>query len=401
MTTDYDAIVVGARCAGSPTAMLLARRGMRVLLLDRSTFPSDTVSTLVIHPTGLAALRRWGLLDDLVATGCPPMSTYSFDFGPIVIAGSPRTVDGIGAARAPRRTILDKLLVDAAAVAGVEVREGFTVEDIIVEDGTVVGIRGHSDGGTTVQERARVVIGADGHNSRVARAVQAEHYNELPVLENAFYTYWRDLPVDAFTTMIRGDRGVVAVPTNDELTLVLVGCPAAQAPAFKHDVEASYLDAIDRIPTFAERLRAAERVDRFSVGGVPNFFRKPYGRGWALVGDAGYTRDPVTAQGISDAFCGAEQCTAAIARAFDGDATWDTAMREYQQARDEHAMPIYGFTTDLARLEPPPPELQQLLGAVATDQRAMDDFVSVTAGSLSPAEFFDPDNIGRIMAAAA
>ncbi|HWC12368.1 MAG TPA: NAD(P)/FAD-dependent oxidoreductase [Acidimicrobiales bacterium] len=401
MTTDHDAIVVGARCAGAPTAMLLARRGMRVLLVDRSTFPSDTVSTLVIHPTGLAALRRWGLFDELVATGCRPMGTYSFDFGPVVIAGRPRSVDGIAAALAPRRTVLDKLLVDAAAASGVEVREGFTVEDILVEDGAVVGIRGHADGGSTVQERARVVIGADGHNSRVARAVGAEQYNELPVLENAFYTFWRDLPVDAFTTMLRGDRGVVAVPTNDELTLVLVGCPAAQAPDFKHDVVGSYFEAVDRVPAFAERLRAAERVDRFRVGGVPNFFRKPYGPGWALVGDAGYTKDPVTAQGISDAFRGAEQCTAAIARAFDGDATWDTAMGDYQQARDEQAMPIYRFTTELARLEPPPPDVQQLLGAVATDQHAMDDFVSVTAGSLSPAAFFDPDNVGRIMGAAA
>ncbi|HUF83874.1 MAG TPA: NAD(P)/FAD-dependent oxidoreductase [Acidimicrobiia bacterium] len=401
MTTNYDAIVVGARCAGAPTAMLLARRGMRVLLVDRSTFPSDTVSTLVIHPTGLAALQRWGLLDDLAATGCPPMGTYSFDFGPIVITGSPRAVDGIAAARAPRRTVLDKLLVDAAAASGVEVREGFTVEDVLAEDGIVVGIRGHGAGGSTVEERARVVIGADGHNSRVARAVQAEQYNEIPVLENAFYTFWRGLPVDTFTTMLRGDRGVVAIPTNDDLTLVLVGCPAAQAPDLKRDVEANYLAAVDRIPAFADRLRAAERVDRFSVGGVPNFFRKPSGPGWALVGDAGYTKDPVTAQGISDALCGAEQCTAAIARAFRGDATWEAAMRDYQQARDLHAMPIYGFTTELARLEPPPPEMQQLLGAVATDQQAMDDFVSVTAGSLSPAEFFNPDNVGRIMGASA
>ena len=401
MTTGYDAIVVGARCAGAPTAMLLARRGMRVLLVDRSTFPSDTVSTLVIHPTGLAALQRWGLLDDLVATGCPPMGTYSLDFGPIVITGSPRTVDGIAAARAPRRTVLDKLLVDAAAAAGVEVREGFSVEDIFVEDSTVVGIRGHGDGGATVEERARVVIGADGHNSRVARAVKAEQYNELPVLENAFYTFWRDLPVDVFTTMLRGDRGVVAIPTNEELTLVLVGCPVDQAADFKRDVEGSYLDAVARVPEFGERLRAAERVDRFSVGGVPNFFRKPYGPGWALVGDAGYTKDPVTAQGIGDAFCSAEQCTDAIARAFDADDTWDAVMADYQQLRDEHAMPIYGFTTDLARLEPPPPDMQQLLGAVASDQQAMDDFVSVTAGSLSPAEFFAPDSVERIMGAVA
>lgn len=397
MSTNYDAIVVGARCAGAPAAMLLARRGMRVLLVDRSTFPSDTVSTLVIHPTGLAALQRWGLLDKLVATGCPAMDTYSFDFGPLVIAGGPRPVDGIVAARAPRRIVLDKLLVDAAAAAGVEVREGFTVEDILIEDGTVVGIRGHADGSSTVEERARVVIGADGCNSLVARAVGAERYNELPALATAFYTFWRGLPVDVFTTMLRGDRGVVAIPTNDDLTLVLVGCPVAHAAEFKRDVEANYFDAVHRIPEFAERLRAAERVERFSVGSVPNFFRKPYGPGWALVGDAGYTKDPVTAQGISDAFASADQCTDAIAAALDGAADWEASLAGYQQARDEHALPIYGFTTDLARLEPPPPEMQQLLGAVAASQPAMDDFVSVTAGSLSPAEFFAPDNVAKLM----
>ena len=138
----YDAIVVGARCAGSPTAMLLARKGYRVLVVDRATFPSDTVSTHLLHPPGVAALRRWGLLDRLVATGCPPIDTYAFDFGPFTLAGAPGT-DEAPVAYGPRRTVLDKLLVDAAAEAGAEVREGFTVEEILVEDGRVTGIRGH------------------------------------------------------------------------------------------------------------------------------------------------------------------------------------------------------------------------------------------------------------------
>ena len=129
-----------------------------------------------------------------------------------------------------------------------------------------------------------------------------QRYHEKPVLENAFYTFWRDLPVDAFTTVIRGDRGFAAIPTNDDLTLVLVGCPFAQASEFRRDVEANYFEAIEREPEWADRLGAATREERFTGGGVPNFFRKPYGPGWALVGDAGYTKDPITAQGISDAF---------------------------------------------------------------------------------------------------
>src|SRR3954469_13407024 len=176
----YDVIVVGARCAGAPTAMLLARKGYRVLMVDRATFPSDTVSTHVIHAPGVAALRRWGLLDGVVGTGCPPIEKYSFDFGPFTIAGTPRPSDGISTAYAPRRTVLDKILVDAASAAGAEVREHFIVEDVVVEGGDVVGIRGHGEGGRTVFERARVVIGADGRNSHVAKAVGPRQYNERP-----------------------------------------------------------------------------------------------------------------------------------------------------------------------------------------------------------------------------
>jgi 2-polyprenyl-6-methoxyphenol hydroxylase-like FAD-dependent oxidoreductase len=396
-STTYDVIVVGARCAGAPTAMLLTQQGQRVLLVDRSTFPSDTLSTLVIQPKGVAALQRWGLLDEVSATGCPPIERYTFDFGPVVISGSPRAVDGNAIAIAPRRTVLDKILVDAAARAGADVREGFTVDEVLLEDDTVVGIRGHADGGSEVTERARVVIGADGHNSRVARAVNAERYHEKPVLENAFYTFWRDLPVDAFTTVIRGDRAFAAIPTNDDLTLLLVGCPFAHASEFRRDVETSYFEAVKREPEWADRLSGATREDRFTGGGVPNFYRKPYGRGWVLVGDAGYTKDPITAQGIANAFVDAERVAAALDDVWAGDASFDQAMGRYQADRDATTLPMYEFTTQLATLEPPPPEMQELLGAMAGNQPAMDAFVSVNAGTLSPPEFFDPAHLDRVL----
>ena len=177
MNTAYDAIVVGARCAGSPTAMLLARKGYRVLVVDRATFPSDTVSSHVVHPMGAAALARWGLLDRLAATGCPPIHTYAFDFGPFTLSGSPATTEA-QVAYCARRTVLDKLLVDAAAEAGAEIREGSTVEELLIEDGRVTGINVRSKGGETVRERARVVVGADGRHSRVAEAVRPDQYNE-------------------------------------------------------------------------------------------------------------------------------------------------------------------------------------------------------------------------------
>jgi 2-polyprenyl-6-methoxyphenol hydroxylase-like FAD-dependent oxidoreductase len=401
MPTEYDAIVVGARCAGSPTAMLLARRGYRVLVVDRATFPSDTVSTHLIHAKGMAALERWGLLDDVAATGCPPIETYSFDFGPFTLAGHPRSVDGVARAYAPRRIVLDKILVDAAAAAGAEVREGFTVDDVVMENGAVVGIRGHGQGGASVTERARIVIGADGRNSHVVTAVHPDQYHEKPMLQWGCYTYWSGLPVDGMEVVIRPERAWAAIPTNDDLTLLVLGWPYAEAAAFKADVEGNYLKTLELVPEVAERVRAATRVERFAGGSVANFFRTPFGPGWALVGDAGYNKDPITAQGMSDAFQDAERCVAALDQVFAGGRPFAEAMSEYQRVRDADALPIYEFTTQMATLEPPPPELQQLLGAVHGNADAMDAFVSVIAGSVSPLEFFAPEHIGRIMAAAA
>jgi 2-polyprenyl-6-methoxyphenol hydroxylase-like FAD-dependent oxidoreductase len=402
MGTEYDAIVVGARCAGAPTGMLLARKGYRVLVVDRASFPSDTLSTHMIHAPGVAALRRWGLLEEVTATGCPPVETYSFDFGPVTIRGTQRAaVDGGRTAYAPRRTVLDKILVDAAARAGAEVRERFTVEEIIVEDGTVVGVRGHGEGGSSVVERARVVIGADGRNSNVARAVRPDQYNEKPVLQGGAYTYFSGLPLDGFEIVIRPDRGFGALSTNDDLTLVVVGWPAAELTAFKSDVEANFFRTLDLAPGMAERARAATRVERFHLAEVSNFFRKPYGPGWVLVGDAGYNRDPITAQGICDAFHDAERCAIALDEAFTGARSYGEAMADYHRDRDARVMPVYEFTTQLATLEAPPPEMQQLIGAMVGNQDAIDAFVSVTAGTMSPVEFFDPAHLGSILGAAA
>jgi flavin-dependent dehydrogenase len=244
------------------------------------------------------------------------------------------------------------------------------------------------------------VIGADGRNSHVAKAVKPEQYNDKPMLQWSYYTYWSGLPVDGFNTVIRPDRGWGFFPTNDGLTLLVVGWPYAESKAYKADVEANYLKTLELEPEIAARVRAATRVERFAGGSVPNFFRKPYGPGWALVGDAGYNKDPITAQGISDAFSDAEMCSAALDESFSGRRSFEEAMSAWHRTRDAHAAPIYEFTTQLATLEAPPPELQQLLGAVHGDRDAMDSFVSVVAGTVSPVEFFDPENIGRIMSAA-
>ncbi|MFL6061013.1 MAG: NAD(P)/FAD-dependent oxidoreductase [Marmoricola sp.] len=397
--TSYDVIVVGARCAGSPTAMLLAQRGYRVLLVDRAEFPSDTVSTHVVQAPAVAALDRWGLLGEVTDSGAPPMATYSFDFGPITLKGTPHPAPGGPPhAYAPRRILLDKILLDAAAGAGVEVRERFSVEEILVEDGVVVGVRGHDHGGRSVVERARVVIGADGVNSLVASTVEAQKYNEKPKLQSGFYTYFSDLPVDGFEIYVRPHSGWGAAPTNDGLTMVVMGWPHDQYDARKADPEGSFAQTLKLAPEFAERVGAAKREARFTGASSANFFRKPYGPGWVLIGDAAYTKDPITAQGISDAFRDAESVAGSLDRVFSGASTFDDAMSAHQAARDAQVLPIFGFTTDLATLEPPSPEQQHLFGAILGNQAAIDDFVSINAGTVSPADFFSPENLGRLMA---
>lgn len=398
MNKTYDVIVVGARCAGAPMAMLLARAGQRVLLVDRATFPSDTVSTHVIHPVGVAALARWGLLDRLIATGCPPIDTYAFDFGPFTITGSPGTAQS-PVAYCPRRTILDQLLVDAAGEAGAEVRTGFVVDEVLTENGRVTGIRGRTADGREVTEHAEVVVGADGRNSQIARTVQPEAYNERPALLVAYYSYWSGLPMNGrFETYIRPNRGFAAVPTHDDLTLVIAGWPHAEFEANKRDLDGNYLGVMALAPSFFERLRGAKRETKITGAVVSGFFRKPFGPGWLLVGDSGYTKDPITAQGITDAFLDAERSADALGQALRGGRPFDEVMSETHRNRDARALPMYGFTCELASLAPPPPETQQLFAAVHGNQASMDRFVQMNAGTISPADFFAPDSLAEIMA---
>jgi 2-polyprenyl-6-methoxyphenol hydroxylase-like FAD-dependent oxidoreductase len=364
--------------------MLLARKGYRVLLVDRATFPSDTMSTHLVHPPGVAALARWGLLERLEATGCPPVETYSFDFGPVTIAGAPQPIDGVARAYCPRRTVLDQLLLDAAVQAGVEVREGFTVDELLIADSDVTGIRGHRRGGGRVSEHARVVIGADGRHSLVAKTVQPEQYDERPSRLAMYYAYWSDLPVDGFETTVRAEqrRGWAAASTHDGLTVLPFAWPIEEFQANRTDIEARFFASIALAPAFAERVGAATRASRFvGTAELPGYLRKPFGAGWALVGDAGYHKNPITAMGINDAFRDAELLADALDDAFSGRRSYDAALTGYQQARDRAALPVYAFTDDFAQLRPPPPELQQLLVAMEGDQEAMDGFVSVQAGT--------------------
>lgn len=394
----YDAIVVGARCAGSPTAMLLARKGYTVLVVDQATFPSDTISTHLIHPPGVSALEEWGLLDRLTATGCPGIDTYAYDLGPFTISGSPGTRES-PLAYAPRRTVLDKLLVDAASAAGAEVRQGFTVTGVVIEEGRVTGIRGHRKGESTITERARVVVGADGHHSLVARSVKPQQYHEKPALQVSYYTYMSGLPMDGrYEVCLRPDRGFAAWPTNDDLTVVIAGWPRSELATNRKDIEGTLLATLELVPDFAARFRAAKREGRFVGMSVANFMRKPFGPGWALVGDAGYTKDFITGLGISDAFRDAGLCVSALDQAFAGGRPFEDAMAAYQSERDRRSLSFYEFTTQLATLQPLPTELERVLDAVHGDQNAMDGFARVGGAVTSPADFFSEQNVRRLLA---
>jgi 2-polyprenyl-6-methoxyphenol hydroxylase-like FAD-dependent oxidoreductase len=382
--TMYDAIVIGARCAGSPTALLLARRGFKVLLVDKATFPSDTISTHILWPHGAEILGRWGLLQRLAATGVPPICRrMTFDVGRFAVRGTiPDANDAMGGF-CPRRTVLDAVLVNAAAESGADVREAFTVGELLVANDTVIGIRGHAKGMTPVEERARIVIGADGVNSVVARAVQAPAYDVQPVAACAYYSYFSGLRQDDIELYVGEHVAFGGAPTNGGLHLVMVNWPTRDFPTIRNDVDGHVWRALEAAPDFLARVREGRREEKwYGTAGVPGYFRKPYGKGWTLVGDASYNRDPITAQGISDAFIDAEALVEALSPGLSGNGVFDDRLAAHEFARNERVRPMYEFTTHLAALAPPPPDMQALFGALRGNQDATNAFLSAITGAI-------------------
>ncbi len=398
----YDAIIVGARCAGAPTAMLLARKGYRVLLVDKASFPSDTISTHIIWPHGAEILQRWGLLDPLAVTGCPPVALrMTFDVGPFALKGGVTDRNAGRGGFCPRRTVLDKLLVDAAVEAGAELRERFTVEELVWTDDRVAGIKGHSRTGGAVEERARVVIGADGGRSLVAKTVRAPEYDVKPPLITNYYSYYIGFAADDLEQYVREYEGVGCFPTHDGLTLIAAVWPRGRFEEIRSNIEGHVMKAVESIPSVADRLLNARRVSKWvGTAGVANYFRQPYGPGWALVGDAGYDKDPITAQGISDAFIDAESLTTALDDGWSARRQLDAALAEYQSSRDQRAKPMYDFTCQLALLEPLPPPMQHLFAALHGNQEATNQFFSALTGSTPLPEFMDQENLDRIFTSA-
>src|SRR5919198_4021534 len=296
-----------------------------------------------------------------------------------------------------RRIVLDEILVDAAAAAGAEVRQRFSVQDLVWDGTTVTGVRGRARDGATVTEKARMVIGADGRNSFVARSVQAPVYGAEPSLTCAYYTYWSGVEMAGAELYPRPDRMIVAAPTNDDQVVSIVLWPHADFPRVRADIEGHFLRALELAPSLNERVRSGTRADRFrGTGQLPNFYRRPHGDGWALVGDAGYHKDPILALGITDAFRDAELLAEAVDAGLSGRRELAPALADYERGRNETSAPGYESTIRFARLQPPDEEMQQLLAALRGDQRQTDRFFGTMVGTVHPSEFFTPENLAGI-----
>ena len=399
----YDAIVIGARCAGAVTAMLLARQGHRVLLLERGVFPSDVHRGHFIHRHGPKRLADWGLLERVVDTNCPPLTTHLSDFGDFPLIGIEIRVGNVAWGYAPRRRQLDQVLVEAAVEAGVEFRPNFLVESCLWEGDRVKGIRGRDHRKRiSSTEEALITVGADGRNSTLSRVVGASAYEETPTLTCCYFSYWSGMPTEGFEWYLRKNRVIFAFRTNDDLTAIFIGWPINEFGLVRADIEGQFMRVVDMIPEFAERVRSGRREERFyGSADMPNYLRRPSGPGWALVGDAGCHKDPMMAHGICDAFRDADFLTTAIHEGLAGQCPLDEALMRYERRRNEATMAEYRENIAAAKFTPISPELLQIRSALRGNQKDTNRFIMMLEGWISHEEFFNPGNLQRIANAGA
>jgi 2-polyprenyl-6-methoxyphenol hydroxylase-like FAD-dependent oxidoreductase len=392
----YDVIVVGARVTGAATAMLLARAGLRVLAVDRAQLPGDTLSTHQVQLPAIAALQRWGLLGAITAAGTPATSRLRFDSGPVPLDGRYPVIAGADALYSPRRMLLDQVLLDAARQAGAEVRLGCTADGLVWDEGRVTGISGRARRGQRVTERARLVVGADGRRSSVARWTGAASYRTQPPRTMASYTYWDGVPTTGGGGEIyrRAGRAVAAFPTNDGLTMIYVAARAAELGRARADLVGHYLAGLDGCGDLPERVRAARQAERLRTSpGCAARMRVPRGPGWALAGDAGLVLDPVSAHGISRALGDAQLLADAITGGLDGRGGLAgreglggrdglaAALAGYHRARDRAALPVYRLTAGIALLNPPGAAERRLYASLAGRPDEVSRFFGVLAGT--------------------
>lgn len=341
----YDAVIVGARCAGASTALLLARAGAKVLLIDRQAYGSDTASTHALMRTGVMQLQRWGLLPRVMANGTSAVRHTTFHYGAEAIRVTIKPEHGVDYLCAPRRTVLDRILVDAARSAGAEVRHGVQLADLEMHNGRVVGALLKDARGKLWAVQSGILIGADGRQSTVARRVNAETSVEGIHASSCVFGYYEDLPDDG--THWHFGKGVSAgvIPTNHGQHCVFVAVPRARfAATFRGNMESAFLEiAAANSPCLRDAISEARLIGRLrGFGGNPGYFRQSHGEGWALVGDAGYFKDPATAHGITDALRDAELLVRAIL------CGRSRALADYQTTRDALSRPLFDATDAIA-----------------------------------------------------
>lgn len=397
---DYDVVIVGARVAGSPLAMLLARQGLSVLVLDRRPIDHGVICSHFIHASGVARLKRWGLLSTVIDSGCPPVRRLHSDWGEVDLAGTPVPYEGVDYGLCPRRNRLDPILLQAAMEAGAEFLPGAGVTELVTEEDVVRGVKVRIGRKEPVPVRARLVVGADGKDSVVARFVDTSTYEEHEPLTTTYLSYFANLPMEELLIHWRPGRCVPAMPTHDGLTVVLGGWSRDGWRTYRSDPQRHYWETVSTqcSPDFAERIKDAEQVERV-VGHhhTENYYRVSHGPGWALVGDAGYHKDPVTALGISDAFRDAENLAEAIRQWFAGERPEDEALADYERRRFESSHGLYKYTIQQAKHEPLAPLTKAVLKALQDNPREKARFFGVLAGSVDPREFSDPHNLMRII----
>ncbi|MGA4843956.1 FAD-dependent oxidoreductase [Streptomyces sp. G45] len=389
--SDYDVVVVGARCAGASTALLLARQGRRVLLVDKASFPSDTMSTLYLHQPGVLRLARWGVLDAVVASGCPPLDTISHQIDGLRLTSPLPTLDGLSASYAPRRYVLDDLLARAAVAAGADFVDGARVQDLIRDGDRVTGVRMRAGDATTTVS-ADLVIGADGMRSKVAELVDAPVLRSDPLASCVYYTFWHGIST-GFGFHESVGRWIARIPTHDDLTIVAAYLPQDEFATARRDPGAAYLAAVESTaPDLYEQMASAERADRWrGTGDQRNYFRKPHGPGWALIGDAAHHLDSITARGITNALIQADLIADALTGVDAADSlAVDTALSQYEKAMNSALHEPYTSTLELANLRPTKARLRMLHG-VAKSPELTSRYFALASGVIRMREFMTAD----------
>jgi len=358
----HDVVVVGARCAGTATAMLLARAGYDVVLVDRARLPSDTNSTHSLVRGGVVQLARWGLLDGVLATGAPPIRSVSFHrygaHAPTSIRMPVKEKAGVDHMLAPRRLVLDRILAEAATRAGATLLDRTTVRDVLRDRaGRVTGVTTTGPDGTRRRLAAKLVIGADGVHSRTARRVGAATTQKHPPAGSCLYTYVADVAWDGFEFHLADQAFAGVFPTNDDQACVWLMRPARHSEdvlsAGARRLNAWTQALYDTVPDLARRVASGTTTAplRGAVG-LPNHVRQAAGPGWALVGDAGYHRDPITGHGMTDAFRDAELLAEAAGRALSDPADERAAMSTYGRERDAALAETFRLTRALGDFPP-------------------------------------------------